>query len=98
MMAILGFLSLVLALGCAAGGLVVLLAGRRLRHDPARAAWGRAAAAGLFASVTLAVVMMEAALIGFDFSIRYVAANVNRATPSCSPRAAPFNCSIARFD
>src|SRR5438093_888158 len=81
MMAMLGFLSLMLAVGCAAGGLVTLLAGHRLRHDPARAAWGRAAAAGLFAGVTLAVVMMEAALIGFDFSIRYVAANVNRATP-----------------
>ena len=81
MMAMLGFLSLILAVGCAAGGLVALLAGRRLRHDPARAAWGRVAAAGLFAGVTLAVVMMEAALIGFDFSIRYVAANVNRATP-----------------
>jgi len=77
MMAILGFLSLILALGCAAGGLVALLAGRRLRHDPARAAWGRVAAAGLFAGVTLAVVMMEAALIGFDFSIRYVAATRN---------------------
>src|SRR5437899_12631207 len=81
MMAMLGFLSLMLAVGCAAGGLVTLLAGHRLRHDPARAAWGRAAAAGLFAGVTLAVVMMEAALIGFDFSIRYVALNVNRATP-----------------
>src|SRR5438876_445226 len=81
MMAMLGFLSLMLAVGCGAGGLVALLAGHRLRHDPARAAWGRAAAAGLFAGVTLAVVMMEAALIGFDFSIRYVASNVNRATP-----------------
>jgi len=81
MIATLGSISLTLALLCAVGGLVGLLAGRRTRQDPVRAAWGRLAAAGVFGCVTLAVVMMEAALIGFDFSIRYVALNVNRATP-----------------
>jgi len=81
MIATLGSIFLTLALVCAVGGLVVLLAGRRSRHDPVRAARGRLAAAGVFGCVTLAVVMMEAALIGFDFSIRYVALNVNRATP-----------------
>src|SRR2546428_1534470 len=81
MIATLGSISLTLALVCAVAGLVVLAAGRRPRQDPVRAAWGRLAAAGVFVCVTLAVVMMEAALIGFDFSIRYVALNVNRATP-----------------
>src|SRR2546427_13282489 len=81
MIATLGSISLTLALLCAVGGLVGLLAGRRTRQDPVRAAWGRLAAAGVFGCVTLADVVMEGSLIGFDFSIRYGAVNVPRATP-----------------
>ncbi len=80
MSAVLGSASLLLALACAAAGIAALLAGRR-RQDSRWPAWGRTAAAGVFACVTVAVFAMESALIGFDFSLRYVAVNVNRATP-----------------
>jgi cytochrome c-type biogenesis protein CcmF len=78
--ALLGTKSLLFALLCAVAGLGVLVFGHR--HENARRlTWGRRAAIGMFIGVTLAVIAMEAALVGFDFSIRYAAANVNRATP-----------------
>ncbi len=89
MIAALGSGSLLLALVCAAAGIAALLAGRPRpapdgagrRQDARWLVWGRMAAVGVFACVTVAVLAMEAALIGFDFSIRYVAVNVNLATP-----------------
>src|SRR5574341_2506284 len=80
MSAALGSASLLLALVGAAAGIAALLAGRR-RPDSRWPAWGRMAAVSVFACVTAAVLAMESALIGFDFSLRYVAVNVNRATP-----------------
>ncbi len=80
MIAVLGSTSLLVALACAAAGIAALLAGRG-RRDARWPAWERTAAVGVFAGVTVAVLAMESALIGFDFSIRYVAVNVNRATP-----------------
>jgi cytochrome c-type biogenesis protein CcmF len=78
--AFLGTKSLLLALLCAVAGLGVLVVGHR-RENPRGLTWGRLAAIGMFAGVTLAVVAMETALVGFDFSLRYVAANINRVTP-----------------
>lgn len=80
MIALLGTGSLLLALVCAVAGLGVLILGHR-REDPRRLIWGYRAALGVLTCVTLAVVAMETALVGFDFSIRYVAANINRVTP-----------------
>ena len=80
MIALLGTGSLLLALVCAVGGLGVLVLGHR-REDPRGLIWGYRAAIGVLTFVTLAVVAMETALVGFDFSIRYVAANINRVTP-----------------
>jgi cytochrome c-type biogenesis protein CcmF len=78
--ALLGTGSLLLALVCAVGGLGVLVLGRH-REGAGGLIWGYRAAIGALAGVTFAVVSMETALVGFDFSIRYVAANINRATP-----------------
>lgn len=80
MIALLGTGSLLLALVCAVAGLGVLIRGHR-RDGPRGLTRGYRAAIGMFTGVSLAVVAMETALIGFDFSIRYVAANVNRVTP-----------------
>lgn len=80
MIALLGTKSLLLALLCAVAGIGVLVFGHR-QENARGLTWGRWAAVGMFVGVTLAVVAMEAALVGFDFNIRYVAANVNRATP-----------------
>lgn len=80
MIALLGTTSLALALLCAAAGIAALIVGLR-RKNPCWQRAGLPAALGLFACTTLAVVAMEAALVGFDFSVRYVAANVNRVTP-----------------
>lgn len=80
MIATIGSASLLLALLCAATGIAALIAGRRGQS----ARWlarGRAGATAVFAFVSLAVLAMEAALISSDFSVRYVAATVNRATP-----------------
>jgi len=84
--AALGSASLLLALALTVAGIAALLAGRRPGPEGSGgvgrwAAWGRRAAAGVFACVTVAVAAMEWALIGSDFSIRYVALNVNRTTP-----------------
>ncbi len=80
MIAVLGAASLLLALALAAAGIGALVIGHR-RQNPRWLARGRTAAAGVFACVTVAMLVMEAALVGFDLSIQYVAANVNRATP-----------------
>ncbi len=80
MIAPLGTGSLLLALVCAVAGLGVLILGQR-REEARGLTWGRLAAIGVFSGVTLAVVAMETALVGFDFSIRYVAANISRVTP-----------------
>ena len=80
MIALLGTKSLLLALLCAVAGMGVLVFGHRQKNARGLT-WGRWAAIGMFVGVTLAVVAMEAALVDFDFNIRYVAANVNRATP-----------------
>lgn len=80
MIALLGTGSLLLALVCAVGGLGVLVLGHR-REDPRGLIWGYRAVIAVLTFVTLAVVAMETALVDFDFSIRYVAANINRVTP-----------------
>jgi cytochrome c-type biogenesis protein CcmF len=80
MIAVVGTVSLALALLFAAAGIAALAVGVR-RRDLRGLARGHAAAIGVFASVTLAVLAMETGLVGSDFSIRYVAANVNRVTP-----------------
>jgi len=78
--AVLGSASLLLALACAAAGMAALVIGHR-RRDARWLARGWTAVAGVFVLTSLAVVLMEAALVTFDFSIRYVAATINRATP-----------------
>ncbi len=80
MISILGSIAIAAATVFALASLLFLLQGRA-RADQRLIDWGGRTVIGLFAAVTAAVVALEAALIGFDFSVRYVAANVNRATP-----------------
>ncbi|MDR7611132.1 MAG: cytochrome c-type biogenesis CcmF C-terminal domain-containing protein [Armatimonadota bacterium] len=74
MIALGGWISLVAAAACAVAGLAAC----------ARPRGGRRVvplAAGMAVAVTGAVALLEWALIGGDFSIRYVAATTNRTTP-----------------
>ncbi len=78
MIALGGRISLLVALACCLAGLVAVLRARtRTVPGPGAARW----AVGVALAVTAAVALMEAALVGGDFSIRYVASTTNRTTP-----------------
>lgn len=68
----LGSLVLLLAMGMAILGLVLSVLGG-LRRDPRLIEGGRRSAWGVFAFSSLAVILLERALITNDFSLRYVA-------------------------
>ncbi len=80
MTAVLGSVAILLASVAALTGIGLLLRGRARRGERL-IDLGRWMAVAVFAAVTLAVVALEVALVGFDFSVRYVAMNVNSGTP-----------------
>src|SRR3990172_6285022 len=80
MISILGSTAIAAAAVSSLAGLIFLLRGRG-RGDQRLIDRGHRAVIALFVAVTAAVVALEVALIGVDFSVRYVAANINRATP-----------------
>ncbi len=75
-----GVASLALGFVLAVGGIAALVYGRR-HDDPRWVQRGRSAVFGVFGAVTLAVLMLEFALIRPDFSLRYVANNISLTTP-----------------
>jgi cytochrome c-type biogenesis protein CcmF len=77
----LGRFSLLLALGLAAYGLIAAVAGAR-GERPRAAESARTTAFALFAAVLAANGAMLVALLSNDFTIRYVAENSSRATPT----------------
>ena len=80
MTAVVGHISIVLALLCALWGVASPILSARLGHERYYTA-ARAAILGQFLLVTLAASALIYALITMDFSIRYVAFNTTRATP-----------------
>jgi cytochrome c-type biogenesis protein CcmF len=76
----LGTFSLGLALAISVYGALVSIIGAR-RGRPALVESGRGAVIVVFALATFAVLLMEAALVGRDFSIQYVARNASLGTP-----------------
>ncbi|MDR7428270.1 MAG: cytochrome c-type biogenesis CcmF C-terminal domain-containing protein [Armatimonadota bacterium] len=80
MISFLGTAAIATALLSALAGLVYLLRGRA-REEVDLVRRGHRAVAVLFVALTAAVALLEAALVGRDFSVRYVAANIDRATP-----------------
>jgi cytochrome c-type biogenesis protein CcmF len=80
MTAVVGNISIVLALLCALWGVASPILSTRLGHERYYTA-ARAAILGQFLLVTLAASALIYALITMDFSIRYVAFNTTRATP-----------------
>src|SRR3989304_4981284 len=80
MISILGSTAIAAAAVSALAGLIFLLRGRG-RADQRLIDGGHRAVIALFVAVTAAVVALAVALIGVDFSVRYVAENLNRATP-----------------
>ncbi len=80
MISTLGRFSLALALGIALYGALVSILGAQ-RRRPALVESGRGAVFAVFGLVTFAVLLMEAALVGRDFSIQYVARNGSLGTP-----------------
>lgn len=79
-MVLLGNFALSLALGLAVFGLLAAVLGAR-RRNPLLIEGSRTAAFSLFALVLSANLILLAALLGNDFSVRYVAENSSRATP-----------------
>ena len=80
MISTLGRFSLALALGIALyGAIVSILGAQRRRSDLIES--GRGAVIAVFGLVTFAVLLMEAALVGRDFSLQYVARNGSLGTP-----------------
>jgi cytochrome c-type biogenesis protein CcmF len=79
-MTILGTVALVLAFAVAVYGLSAAVVGARYGH-PALAESARTAAFSLFALVLAANLVLLAAILGDDFSVRYVAENSSRETP-----------------
>ncbi|MGH2452546.1 MAG: heme lyase CcmF/NrfE family subunit [bacterium] len=74
-----GFLAVAVA---AAAAVVALVAFVRARGgDPRRRQTGTRAVCIMFGAVTVAVVALERALIGVDFSVQYVALNIHSSTP-----------------
>ncbi len=80
MISFIGTAAVTFAAVTALAGLVALLRGRA-SGDPRAGEWGRRAVLVVFGAVTVAVAALEIGLIGFDFSVGYVASNINRATP-----------------
>ena len=80
MISTLGRFTLALALGIAIYGAIVSILGAR-RRKPALIESGRGAVFAVFGLATFAVLLMEAALVGRDFSIQYVARNGSLGTP-----------------
>src|SRR3972149_1387686 len=78
MISILGSTAIAAAAVSSLAGLICLLRGRG-RGDQRLIDRGHRAVIALFVAVTAAVVALEVALIGVDFSVRYLAANINRA-------------------
>ncbi len=78
MISLLGHLAIVLALLLALAGAAFLFLGHRIPDGPA---WGRRCVFAVLTLVTLAVGLMEAALITHDFSVKYVAEHGSRETP-----------------
>jgi cytochrome c-type biogenesis protein CcmF len=75
-----GHVAILLALILAATGAVTSFLGGRER-DPQLASIGRRCAIGVLILVVIAVLLMEVALVGHDFSVRYVADEGSRETP-----------------
>lgn len=80
MISMLGRFSLLLALGMALYGAIVSVLGAR-RHKPLLVESGRRAVYAVFGLATFAALLMEAALVGRDFSVQYVARNGSLGTP-----------------
>lgn len=80
MISTLGRFSLALALGIALYGAIVSVLGAQ-RRRPVLIESGRGAVIAVFGLVTFAVLLMEAALVGRDFSLQYVARNGSLGTP-----------------
>jgi cytochrome c-type biogenesis protein CcmF len=80
MTATVGAVALWLALAVAVAGVVAAAVGAR-GGAPRLVTWARAAVLAHFLAVTLAVLLLEIALLGSDFSVRYVAVNSSLATP-----------------
>ena len=81
MRASLGVLGIAIGIGGSAIGIVLLLRGI-IRHDPVSLRSGRACVFVVLVGALLAVVAMEWALLSHDFSIKYVAENNARSTPT----------------
>ena len=81
MASVIGTFALGLALAIAIYGAVASFAGARSRNAVLVES-GRTSAFSLLALVVVANVTMMAAILSNDFSIRYVAANSSRATPT----------------
>ena len=80
MTAVVGHISIVLAVLCALWGVASPILSARLGHERCYTA-ARAAILGQFLLVTLAASALIYALVTMDFSIRYVAFNTTKATP-----------------
>lgn len=80
MIAILGRFSLWLALALAVYGAFVSILGAR-RRRPSFIESGQGAVVSVFGLSTFAVLLMEAGLVGHDFSLEYVARNASLETP-----------------
>ncbi|MBK5287250.1 MAG: heme lyase CcmF/NrfE family subunit [Acidimicrobiia bacterium] len=81
MRATLGILGIAIGLGASAVGIVLLVRGV-LRHDAGALRAGRACIFVVLAGALVAVAAMEWALLTHDFSIKYVAENNARSTPT----------------
>jgi cytochrome c-type biogenesis protein CcmF len=80
MISIVGTLALIVGFILACAGIVALIYGRR-HADHRWLMWGRRASFGVVGTVTLAVILLEIALIRTDFAVRYVANNISISTP-----------------
>ncbi|HEY5542350.1 MAG TPA: heme lyase CcmF/NrfE family subunit [Candidatus Binatia bacterium] len=80
MTAVVGHISIVLAVLCALWGVASPILSARLGHERCYTA-ARAAILGQFLLVTVAASALIYALVTMDFSIRYVAFNTTKATP-----------------
>ncbi len=80
MIATLGRFSLWLALAITVYGAFVSILGAR-RRQPAMIESGQGAVVSVFGLSTFAILLMEAGLVGHDFSLQYVARNASLDTP-----------------
>ncbi len=80
MSAVLGTAAVALGLSAAVLGVLTLALGLK-RGDPRLLRMGQRHTWAVLAGAVLATVAMQGALIGHDFSLRYVADNGSRSTP-----------------